>query len=280
MMTAIEMEANEGDMALAVDAILREVDHVLLTVDELVTISVDLALPITLDGGVEFEGRQIDHEAARRSLASKGLVLDTDEGTELAPWLTLMADTASDPLLVIRMRRTKPEVSYEWTLFVDHLLGVQQQSGTDGVVMWAPFPVADVTDLVVDALILEPREISQAIAFEAPFESLARIDQLVGEHKELSPSDFPGIPSRYLAAVAGTDNSTLNIGVLDRTVEPPLLHELSWTAMGHEYWEMKTSDELNGAPATLTMTLRSGEDILRQILSFFPSSDEENSTNA
>jgi hypothetical protein len=180
----------------------------------------------------------------------------------------------------VQMHRTTPEVSFEWTLFVDHLLGVQQQSGADGVVMWAPFPVADVTDLIVDALNIEHVEIKERASFEASLETLSRIDALVGERIEVSASDFPGIPAGYLSAVVGKDNSTLNIGVLDRTIEPPELHELSWAVLGGQYWEMKPFESLDGTSPTLTMTLRSGEDILRQILSFFPSVDEENPVTA
>jgi hypothetical protein len=279
-MTDIQLDVSDDELGIYIDEILREVDHMLLTVDELATISIDLGLPIALDGGLDLNEAVIDHEAARRSLASKGLVLATEAGTELAPWLTLMADTASDPLLLVRMSRTTPEVSFEWTLFADHLIGVQQQSGADGVVMWAPFPVADVTDLIVDALNIEHVEITEPISFEASLETLSRIDALVGERIEVSGSDFPGIPSSYLSAVVGKDNSTLNIGVLDRTLEPPELHELSWAVLDGQYWEMKPFEVLGDTPPTLTMTLRSGEDILRQILSFFPSVDEENPVTA
>jgi hypothetical protein len=270
----------EGELAFFVNEIIREIDHVLLTVDELATISTDLALPIVLDGGIESDGRQVDHEAARRSLASKGLVLDTEIGTQLAPWLTVMADTASDPLLLVRMRRTSREISFEWTLFVDHLLGVQQQSGADGVVMWAPFPVADVSELIVEALILEPTAVAAPISFKASFETLSRIDSFVGAHRDLVLLDFPGVPEQYLAAVVSPGNTTLNIGVLDRTIEPPALHELSWACLNGEYWEMKPSDAANVYQSTVTITLRSGDDLLRQILTFFPSADEENIATA
>jgi hypothetical protein len=280
MMSNTQLESTDAELAHFVDEILREIDHVILTVDELAAISTDLALPIVLDGGIESDGRAIDHEAARRSLASKGLVLDTELGTELAPWLTLMADTASDPLLLIRMRRTSRETSFEWTLFVDHLLGVQQQSGADGVVMWAPFPVSDVSDLIVEAVALEPTQISVPLSFEASFEVLAGLDAIVGAHSELSVAEFPGIPERYLAAVSSPGNTTLNIGVLDRTVEPPQLHELSWAALNGEFWEIRPSDTANVYQSTVTITLRSGEELLRQILSFFPSVDEENPATA
>jgi hypothetical protein len=280
MMPNTQLESTDAELAHFVDEILRDIDHVMLTVDELATISIDLALPVVLDGGIESESRTIDHEAARRSLASKGLVLDTELGTELAPWLTLMADTASDPLLLVRMRRTSPEISFEWTLFVDHLLGVQQQSGADGVVMWAPFPVVDVSDLIVEALTLEPTSIDAPVSFDASFETLTRIDSLVGERNELSSADFPGIPDRYLSGVAASGNATLNIGVLDRTVEPPRLHELSWAALNGEYWEIKPSDAANLYQSIVTITLRSGEELRRQILSFFPSADEENLATA
>jgi hypothetical protein len=254
-------EVSDADLEELAGDIVRSIEHITLTVDELAVISMDLQLPSTLDGGVEFDIATLDADAARRSLLSKGCVRATDAGIQLAPWLTMMADVASDPFAMIRMRRTRPDVDYEWTLFVNQYLGVQQQSSEDGLVMWAPFEVGDVFEIIVEAMGIDLREIEgEPTSFSIPATVLETLDQESGG--DTFGSSAAGVPTEYLADLK-VGGSTSMMTIIDRSTEPPRITDVVWAELSDRYWKLDFP-EISGADVQVTK--QSGRALAEQIL--------------
>jgi hypothetical protein len=260
-MSELLTEASEDDLEELASDIIGSIEHITLTVDELAVISMDLQLPSLLDGGVEFDLGVVDAEAARRSLMSKGCVVTTDAGMQLAPWLTMMADVASDPFAIVRMKRTRPDVDYEWTLFVNQYLGVQQQSSDDGLVAWAPFEVGDLFEIIVEAMGIDDRVVQgEPISFTTAAAVLEALDQASLEDSFGASS--AGIPAGYLADLKSGGSTSL-MTIVDRTNEPPHITDVVWAELGDRYWELRFPETPG---ADVQVTSQSGKALAEQIL--------------
>ncbi len=268
-MSAEPLEPTNAERSKFADEIVSTIEHVMLTVDELVTLSVDLELPIVLDGGLDVRRESVDAEAARRSLGSKGFVVETGSGPQLAPWLTMMADVASDPLVVIRMRRSKPDVAYEWTLFVDENLGVQQQVGDDGIIAWAPFAVGDVLAIVLDAMGIDGRELDgQPISFDTRTELLLQLDA-AAQSGDVASAPAPGVLMAYITDLLLGYRSTSTLTIVDRTVEPGKVTDIAFAELGSHFWELSFLDD-----STVHVSNQSGEMLTRSIVRALPIDEE------
>jgi hypothetical protein len=262
------LEPTSEELDSFASEIVASIELVMLTVDELVTLSIDLELPVILDGGLDVLPSAVDSEAARRSLASKGFVGEAEDGPQLAPWLTLMADVASDPLVMVRMRRIKPDVAYEWTLFVDEHLGVQQQVGEDGVIAWAPFAVGDLFHIIVDAMGVDGRELEgDAVSFETSASLLAELDAAADSGVA---SSVAGVSPLYVSDLGRGSTSTSMLTIVDRTVDPAKVTDLVFAELSARFWELSFV-----AGSNVRVTSRSGESLLRLIVSALPIDPED-----
>jgi hypothetical protein len=269
------LELSETEMEAFVEGLLLEPRSMVLTIDELVTVSLDLELDRVLADGLGFDIESVDRAAARRSLAARGLAVRTeDDETKLVDWFAYLVDVAADPLLMVSMRRETPAVSYEWTLFTDGNIGLQQQVDPAGLIAWATFSLDDTMELIVGALALENIDCLEAGSFTAPLSALAAADQAIDEISGAEASTTTGVLSAEAAyrQALPSGSGTSMISVLDRSVEPATAKELVWTELGESgYWTLDIPQlEDPAEDGMVIVTNRSGADMFRLLALLFP----------
>jgi hypothetical protein len=252
---------------------LQTIDRLQLTVDELGALTIDLGLNDPLGGDLGLPSAAVDIDASRRSLLSKSL-LEVEEGVlSLAPWFNLMVDAVSRPLLEVRMRRVHRDVQYEWTLFLDSRLGVQQQTGGDGVVVWAPFGAEHLVDIMFDAVGV--RELSADIT--AQFETtIGQLNEWEDPHSD--GADGPTGADRYRQGLRSVDRYTSMLVVIDQSDPAEMKSaDLAWLDLASDgRWIV----EVTGAgppdadmPAVVTSVAT--EEVVRRVLALLPLDPEE-----
>jgi hypothetical protein len=268
----IAMSEQTEDVDALLEELFESVTSMVLTVDELVAISHDLQLPSLLNGGLGVEVTDVNLESARRSLASKGLLTDDPEGPQLAPWLTLMADVVSDPILVFSMRREEPETRYEWMLFADQHLGVQQQVSEGGLIAWAPFRVESTIEIVCTALQLEHLESPSVGSFLSTLGNLAKADLAARDGADVSVVLGADTVAEVYGASLSHPVGTSMLSFVDRSQTPPTSSDLVWTELADSgYWQLEFSSASAPTDDTpVTVTQRSGRDLFEQIVRALP----------
>lgn len=262
-----------GDHASVASALLGAIDYVELTVDELAALSIDLDLAQTLGGpDVAVDPTSVDLIAARRSLLSKNFITGNEGTPELQPWINVMVDVVDDPVLSIRMRRSTKEVSYAWTLFVDTDIGVQQQSGVDGVVVWAPFAPETAVDIMFDALHLVGTRSSSGFEFAMSLHELEALDELAVA-RSACPSQAPPSVVEYFAGLMSPERALQMVSVVDRSDQIHRSGDLTWLDLGDAgYWAMTVPDDPSGQ---VFLRQVSTTELLRDLFALLPIDAEE-----
>ena len=245
----------------------------ILTVDELVTVSADLGLDPILDGGLAIDPTTVDSPAARRSLMARGLVVASEDGeVGLRSDVDLLVSLVADPMLVVTMRRESPDVAYAWTLFTDGFIGVQQQVDSSGLIVWMPFKLDETLDLVIGALGPENIDSAGVGSFESTSALLAAADQMASQVGQQQGSATSSVAERTYVHGLGDGRGTSMISVLNRSVEPPQRHELIWTHLGESgYWTLDIADlDQPDADVPVTVTNRNGAEVFRLLAMLFP----------
>jgi hypothetical protein len=266
------MSESTVDIDALVAELLDEVISVILTVDELVTISHDLGLSMLLNGGLGVTVEEVDLESARRSLASKGLLVEHDSGPQLIAWLTLMADVVSDPILVFSLRREEPETRYEWMLFADQHLGVQQQVSEGGLIAWAPFKVENTMEVVTSALQLENLEAVSGGSFISTLGKLAQADLVAREGGHVGSILGLDDATQAYGASLSRPIGTSMLSFVNRSYTPPVSTDLVWTELADSgYWQLEFSSlEPPTDDTPVVVTSRSGRELFEQLVRVLP----------
>ena len=262
--------------------LLANIGAVELTVDELASIGEDLGLAIGFAVAADQAPAGEPSLAARRSLASKQFLHEVDDGWALAPWLEMMVDTVVEPLLVIKARRTSESETYEWSFFLDSLLGVQQQVSQSGLVAWAPFEPGNLLDLLFDAGQLGNRPLETlGESFTIPLSLLRTVDQARGSGDDdgaLEILDRAGVGeavrSAYVTSLRGCAPNSSMFSVLDRTVQPPRLVDLSWIDVGvGGFWRIDIAPDPSTSPM-VTVSHCDGSSLAQALAALLPKNDD------
>ena len=252
-----------------IDQVLTQVGSIRLSIDELVTLSSDLDLTEPLGGDLGIPSGTIEQEGARRSLLSKQFLVEGQGGgLELQPWFTLLADAVAEPLLVVRMRRAYLDHYFEWTVFLDGRLGVQQQVGSDGIVTWAPFGAEQLVDIMFDAL-----EVGHTS--DPQFGSFA---STIGELTEWESAD-PDLmhdsiaAEEYCRGLRSPQRTTSMVVVIDKTAgDIASSRDLAWLNLGDEgCWLLRCQDEgVPQASSSVDVERVGSRRLAEEVLSLLP----------
>jgi hypothetical protein len=260
---------NEAASEELVAEILSTLGAIKLTVDELATLTRDLDLPDPLGGEFGVSTATVDTEAARRSLLAKGFA-ELEEGSlALAPWFTLLTNAVSEPLLSVRMKRVLRDVNYEWTLFLDGRIGVQQQTGGDGVVLWAPFCAEHLVDIIFDALSVtgeSPAPGADLLSFSTTMGSVNEWEEGFGERFDADTAQ-----GRYQAGLDVADRASSMIVVADFQKEEPVVKDLAWLDLSRfGRWMISIPDGLPEATSEVTVSELDTKSLVQAVLSLLP----------
>jgi hypothetical protein len=261
-------EEDEAATQELVAEILANVGAIKVTVDELATLTRDLDLLEPLGGEFGLSTATVDTEAARRSLLAKGFA-ELEEGSlALAPWFTLLTNAVTEPLLSVRMKRVLRDVNYEWSLFLDGRIGVQQQTGGDGVVLWAPFGAEHLVDIIFDALSVTkghaPGE--KLLSFTTTMGSVNEWEEGFGERFN---ADTP--QGRYQSGLEVADRASSMIVVADFQNEQPIVRDLAWLDLGESgRWLISVGEGIPEATSEVTVSELDTKSLVRAVLALLP----------
>ena len=251
--------------------VLDSVDVIWLTTEEISAIASDLDLQFSFAFIGDASGPVETKASARRSLASKGLVQDQSGELCLQPWFQVVVSVVTSPVIVVRVEHKDGPDHYEWTFFVDHLLGLQQQASDDGVVAWSPFDQSDLPSLLFEAGALRDTKVSSLFDVNASFNTdlVSAIDDAIVKGDLLDAAEMlcaAGVDQRFANAYVGASADSRKGSALvvhDARHEPALVTEIRWLELGEGQYVQVSASPADGS--NLRLRSIAGMDIATQI---------------